>query len=137
MSTGEYESILFSVLDDDERELAKQVSKDKVKLLEEELALITIRERRMLQRIKDLAAVESGMTVVTAEIISSGEDYTEKAKKEGTLGQIQAIEDALTRVQAQKARLIELKHKFESASGSSSSDPDFDGSLWDGADGDA
>lgn len=114
VTTGEHESILFDVLGDDERELLQRIALDNMRLLEEQIMLVTIRERRMLQRIKDLAAVESGMTTVSAEMISSGDDYTEKAKKEGTLGQIQSIEDALTRVQKHKARLIELKHKIES-----------------------
>lgn len=37
---------------------------------------------------------------------------TELKKYEGILGQIQSIEDALTRVQARKQKAIETLHKF-------------------------
>lgn len=37
---------------------------------------------------------------------------TELRKYEGILGQIQAIEDALTRVQARQQKAIEMLHKF-------------------------
>lgn len=123
VTTGEFESILWDTLEDDERELVGRIDLDKLRLLEEEIRLVTIRERRMLQRIKQLADVEEGMTVVSAEQIHSEDSFTQKAKKEGTLGQIQAIEEALTRVQAHKARLIEIKHKIESGEGGSGDDP--------------
>ena len=51
---------------------------------------------------------DEGMTLVSIE---TGEQGTKK-KYKGKLGQIQAIEEALTRVQAQKQRAIESLHKF-------------------------
>lgn len=120
VSTGEYESILWDVLEADERELAAKVQMDKVKLLEEEIALITIRERRMLKRIADLGGAK--MTLVEESTESSKDGRVTRRRRQGTLGQIQAIEDALTRVQSHKARLIELKHKFESGGDSNGSD---------------
>ena len=43
--------------------------------------------------------------------IEKGE-HTELREYEGVLGQIQAVEDALTRVQARQQKAIELLHKF-------------------------
>lgn len=71
----------------------------------------------MLKRIEaikeSVERLESGdpaeeMTLVSVEI----SEKDEKKKYEGKLGQIQAIEEALTRVQARKQRAIESLHKF-------------------------
>lgn len=92
VKTGEYETILLDALDDDERVLFHAVDTDVLKQIDEELRLITIRERRMLQRLNGLR--------------SSGDQF-------GMFELIQAIDDALTRVQDKKARLLELKHKVK------------------------
>jgi len=115
LKTGERETIWLDQLADEEKALYTYVTTDKLKALDEEIRLITIRERRMLQRIGNLR--KHDMTVietVSAQGTEKGQEtdlLTEK--RQATLGQIQAIEDALTRVQAQKARLIEAKHKIE------------------------
>lgn len=123
LKTGEYETIFFDVLDDDERELFLSLDTSKLAQIDHEIRLITIRERRMLQRIEKLRreADELGMTVVE---ISHEKGEGPKgpvdlvtAKRAGVLGQIQAIEEALTRVQDKKARLLELKHKIEAGDG--------------------
>nr|PZN74265.1 MAG: hypothetical protein DIU55_00805 [Bacillota bacterium] len=111
------------MLDDDERELFLSLDTSKLAQIDHEIRLITIRERRMLQRIEKLRreADELGMTVVE---ISHEKGEGPKgpvdlvtAKRAGVLGQIQAIEKALTRVQDKKARLLELKHKIEAGDG--------------------
>lgn len=113
LTTGERETIWTDVLDDGEQAILDR-KLDKVKLLEEEIGLLTIRERRMLGRIKALNDTESGMTVVeeVAEFSADG-PAKQKAKRIGTLGQIQRIEEALTRVQTAKAKAIALKHQLE------------------------
>lgn len=111
VKTGEHETIWMDTLDEQERVLFHAVDTDVLKQIDEELRLITIRERRMLQRIERLRA--AGDFTVVKQIVG-----TEKGKRtnlqefEGTLGQIQAIEEALTRVQDKKAKLIELKHRI-------------------------
>src|SRR5690606_24636193 len=50
LKTGEYETIWLDTLDTEERELYNLINTDVLKQIEEELRLITIRERRMLQR---------------------------------------------------------------------------------------
>lgn len=50
--TGEHESILLSELDDEERKLYDQVQTDPLTRIDEEIRILTIRERRMLARLK-------------------------------------------------------------------------------------
>jgi uncharacterized protein YjcR len=84
LKTGEYETIFADVLETDELQLFNSVETEYLRQLDEEIRLTTIRERRMLKRITN----------------ATGEDKA-------------AIEDALTRVQAHKARLIKLKLTHE------------------------
>lgn len=118
VTTGEFEALLFDCLDEEERCLIASIPEDKHTLLLQEIQLLSVRERRMLKRIESIkrsagymegeGGTEGGMTLVSVE---TGEQGTKK-KYEGKLGQIQAIEEALTRVQARKQRAIEALHKF-------------------------
>lgn len=115
VTTGEFESIFFDTLEDDELELIQTIKLEKRKLLEQEIQLLTVRERRMLKRISELR--QSNFTVVEIKtdkgIGPMGPVDKTDEKQEGTLGQIQRIEDALTRVQDKKAKLISELHKWE------------------------
>ena len=102
------------------------VQPDKEQLLLQEIRLLTVREHRMLKRIEVLRHLEEREPVAESdeESIPSGMSVTEYSsgiekgkptelrKYEGILGQIQAIEDALTRVQARQQKAIETLHKF-------------------------
>lgn len=122
VTTGEFETLLFDCLDPEELQLARSVPEDKVELLLQEIRLLTIRERRMLKRIDLLrrlvddtgAAIygDSGMTVVSHKRGLEKDKDTDLYEYKGKLGQIQSVEDALTRVQARKQRAIEALHKF-------------------------
>lgn len=127
VKTGEFEALFFDCLDPEEQQLIKKVQPNKEQLLLQEIQLLTVRERRMLKRIETLKNVEqpvSGENTETEEQIPAGMSVTgyrsgiEKGKPtvlkeyEGILGQIQSIEDALTRVQARRQRAIEALHKF-------------------------
>lgn len=127
VKTGEFETLFFDALEPEEMHLIGMVQLDKEKLLLEEIQLLTVRERRMLKRIEGLKSVDDmpvvpegeetdgsppGMTITK---YSSGYDkgkLTDLKEYEGILGQIQAIEDSLTRVQARRQRAIEALHKF-------------------------
>jgi len=123
VKTGEFERIFFDVLDDEERRIALGLDTSKLAQLDYEIRIITIRERRMMQRIEKLRreADELGMTIVEVSHEKGegpkGPVDLVTAKRAGVLGQIQAIEEALTRVQDKKARLLELKHKIEAGDG--------------------
>ena len=117
VTTGEFETLLFDCLDEDEKRLIANTPENKQRLLLQEIGLLSVRERRMLKRIEavkqsigymDDRTSDDGTTLVSIE---DGEQGVKK-KYGGKLGQIQAIEEALTRVQARKQRAIESLHKF-------------------------
>ena len=129
VKTGEFETLFFDCLEPDEQKLIQTVQPDKEQLLLQEIQLLTVRERRMLKRIESLKLLEQASNLEEVQ-----EDELEKAppgmsvtkyksgmekgkptllrEYEGILGQIQSIEDALTRVQARRQRAIEALHKF-------------------------
>ncbi len=110
VTTGEFEALLFDYLDPEEKKLVAAVPNDKEKLLLQEIQLLTIRERRMLKRIEDLR--QADFTTVRKKKGIEKDKQTDLNEDHATLGQIQSVEDALTRVQARKQRAIEALHKF-------------------------
>lgn len=125
--THEYESIIFEILPEEDRKALSRVETDKLAQLCKEIVLTEYREREMLKRIERLKQASHTMTQYkeevkgTAKPASEGEEEEAAAspavvterKYEGTLGQIQRVEEALTRVQAHKANLIRLYIKTE------------------------
>ena len=87
VTTGEFETLFFDCLDEDEKELVSVVPEDKKQLLLQEIKLLTVRERRMLKRMNSLP---------DAFLIVNGHN----------------IEDALTRVQARKQAAIDSLHRY-------------------------
>lgn len=122
VKTGEFETLFFNTLNPEELQLAETIGLDKEQLLLQEIQLLTVREYRMLHRIEALKNAETqqnedeksppGMTVVKYTDGLEKGDCTELKEYAGILGQIQQIEDALTRVQAKKQKAIEAIHKF-------------------------
>ena len=112
---GAYETIWLDQLDDDERILVDQVNQDKNKALEDEIKLLTIRERRMLARIANLAGEEFSVVKKKHEKGKGPQGLIDKesTEEQATLGQIQTIEQELTKVQGKKLKAIELRHKLE------------------------
>ncbi len=117
LKTGEYETILVETLDQDERELFDRVSTDKKNLLEEELQLITFREHRILDLISRYREQLGELLLVSEENTDGtgpeGPVNITKQKREAVEISIIRCEEALTRVQAQKRRLIDLAHKMQ------------------------
>ena len=121
VTTGEFETLFFDCLNDEEKRLVDLMPNDKHTLLFQEIQLLTVRERRMLKRIEDIkesvAYLENGepaegMTLVSRKSGIEKDKGTDLKEYQGKLGQIQSIEEALTRVQARKQRAIESLHKF-------------------------
>lgn len=111
--TGEYENIYKDVLEDDELELYENYEiNDAEQLLIEEYKILTIREKRMLQRIKDIKSRGKDMTInyIRNEKGKSTKTITDA---EPTINLIQRLEDALTRVQEAKRRCVDSLHKIE------------------------
>lgn len=122
VTTGEFETLLFDCLEPEELQLAAAVPPDKEQLLLQEIRLLTVREHRMLKRIDllrtsmdDSGAVsgdETGMTAVGHKKGLEKDKETDLTEYRGKLGQIQNIEDALTRVQARKQAAIDSLHRY-------------------------
>lgn len=110
VTTGEFETLLFDCLDPEEKQLAAAVPNDKEQLLFQEIQLLTVRERRMLKRIENLR--QADFTTVKKKKGTEKDKWTDLDEKHATLGQIQNIEDALTRVQARKQAAIDSLHRF-------------------------
>lgn len=135
--TGEFETIWFDCLSDEEQAKCAQINTDHRAQLEDEIRLITIRERRMLERIKVLMdglsekqkkvvqerqVIKEPVTVhddekgqtktvligIPTMVITSIEE-TEYRKIEDIL----RLEEALTRIQDKKAKLLALRHEFD------------------------
>ena len=122
--TGEFETLFFNTLNKEEQRLTSMIGLDKEQLLLQEIQLLTVREYRMLHRIEALKNTEEpgqqdkktkpppGMTVVKYTAGIEKGKHTDLKEYAGILGQIQQIEDALTRVQAKKQKAIEPIPKF-------------------------
>jgi len=119
LKTGAYEAIWLDTLPEEEQKLYYEVVTDKVAQLDQEIRLLDIRERRMLQRIEELKQQDFTVVEILSENGAGVQGPVDKIteKRVATLSQIQAIEEALTKVQARKERLLDLKHKFEQSQG--------------------
>lgn len=119
VTTGEFETLFFDCLEEEEKELIDQIQLDKNQLLLQEIQLLTVRERRMLKRIEGLKMAEEqqngkgqGMTAVKYKAGVEKDKDTDLFEYAGILGQIQNIENALTRVQASKQKAIDSLHRY-------------------------
>lgn len=113
VTTGEYENIFSSVLDDDEQLIMDNKQKGTKETLIEELKLLTIREKRMLARIKELKDKQRDLTIIKMQ---KNDDAT-STEAQNTLFLINKIEDGLTRVQESKRRMLDLLYKIECDNG--------------------
>ncbi len=119
VTTGAYESIVFDRLTSAERELYGRIDPSPRAQAEQEIRLLTIRERRMLARIQYLLASceEVGTVETTTEAGRRvrGEVDVLTVRSEATLERVQRVEEALTRAQQCKARIIEILRRIEAA----------------------
>ncbi len=136
IKTGEFESIWFDTLDEDEQELLDEIDTDPVRQADECITLLTIRERRMLQRIKrltdgltenqkrvlqqlksikEIIEVHDEKSGKTSKVPVTRNEMVEAEIEETTyrvIDDILKLEDALTRVQDKKLKAIELKNRL-------------------------
>nr|DAZ44225.1 MAG TPA: Small Terminase [Caudoviricetes sp.] len=112
VTTGEYENIYKDVLDEDELDLYENYQVDDVEqLLMEEYKILTIREKRMLKRIKKLNE-QKDMTIDFIRKKNSKSETETITEAEPTINLIQRIEEGLTRVQEAKRKCIESLNKI-------------------------
>lgn len=116
VKTGEFETIWLDALDEKEQELFQEIKTDVIEQLNNEIRLTDIRIRRMMMRISLLKDID--FTIVEKQkrkgCVPEGSIDVDEEKQWATLGQIQDIEEALTRVQNRKEKLLKLKHQIES-----------------------
>ena len=109
VTTGEYERIFAEVLTDEEKALFKNYKMSDMDnlLMEEYIAeykLLTIRELRMMRRIKKLERADKDMTIGHIRKKNSDGATETVTEAEATVDKIQRIEDGLTRVTEAKRK---------------------------------
>lgn len=133
LRTGEHEAIWFDSLEADELQLLSDMATDPLWMVEESIVLFTIRERRMMQRIKratdglsdkqrrvlqELMTVKDAIprpdgsgkaTVISREaLVTTSVEETSFRRIEDVI----RLEEALTRIQEKKLKAIELKSRL-------------------------
>lgn len=109
VTTGEYEKLYTDVLTEEEKELFKNYKINNMDnlLMEEYMAeykLLTIRELRMMRRIKKLEKADKDMTIGHIRKKNSDGATETVTEAEATVDKIQRIEDGLTRVTETKRK---------------------------------
>lgn len=115
LKTGENETIYYELLDEKEREIYNRVQQETTAAINEEIAILTIREIRIMRRLANIQKTET-KTKITNEYKydKKGERYKYKTyeETESNINELVAMENALTRVQEKKARLIESRERI-------------------------
>jgi len=117
VKTGEYETLWYDTLDDNEKQKLEEMTTSILEQLDHEIKLTNIRIGRMMGRIENLKEKEEIVTKTTEQTFIDSEGYAAGGnvteEKENTLNQINNIEEALTRVQRRKEKLLRLKYDIE------------------------
>ena len=122
LTTGEYARLLFTDLSEEERALMASVPECTLDLMRHDLALLCVREKRMLARIQALSANAKGDMMYNE--IRKHQSRRTKHKNVETeestdtsitpvIDRIGDIEEALTRVRREKQRLINAISAYE------------------------
>ena len=137
VTTGEYESLMWDFLDEDERELFEAVETDPLYQIDVTIRELSLRQRRMMKRIKTLNdgltdrerkviqelmdqkdihvierdGVEVRVPVKTSALVVTQVEETEQRK----IDDILSLEEALTRVTDKLLKAIKQKHEMEKA----------------------
>lgn len=136
VTTGEYETIWFDALDEDELQLIERIDTDPLVQANDSLMKLELRERRMLLRIKRLnEGLNEKQRRVLQELKSVKEAVEVRDEKTGVMKSVPVtrnalvvtqieeteyraiddiikLEEAMTRVQNQKIKAIELKSRI-------------------------
>lgn len=117
VKTGEYETLWYDTLDDNEKQKLEEMTTSILEQLDHEIKLTNIRIGRMMGRIenlkdkKEIVSRTTEQTFINGDGEEAGGNITEE--KENTLDKINNIEEALTRVQRRKEKLLRLKYDIE------------------------
>ncbi|WP_337982354.1 phage terminase small subunit [Lysinibacillus sp. C5.1] len=132
VTTGEYESLMWDYLDEEERELYGTIETDPLFQIDRNVRELTIRQRRMMKRIKtieegltekqrrvlqQLRKVKEAATGADGQTVTIAKERMVTVEVEETIfrkmDDILNLEEALTRVTSQLVRAIKQKHDIE------------------------
>ncbi|AVK96713.1 terminase [Lysinibacillus sphaericus] len=132
VTTGEYESLMWDYLDEEERELYGTIETDPLLQIDRNVRELTIRQRRMMKRIKtieegltekqrrvlqQLRKVKEAATGADGQTVTIAKERMVTVEVEETIfrkmDDILNLEEALTRVTNQLVRAIKQKHDIE------------------------
>ena len=145
MKHGGYSAVYWDTLTEEEKGLLEDTEYDEEQLLLEEIALLSIRERRIMARIRKIESLESGMAVrsimrseekrtfdseedrleyerrqrekVDSGDILPGRAYHLSTATEATYDVVRQLEEALSRCQSQKQKCIQTLADLRKARG--------------------
>lgn len=120
---GLYETIYWDTITEEELQMVQNMHYEEERLLEEQIALLTIRERRLMKSIEEKKNAKGGLaleSVVSRSLEIKGNIIKGEQQKQtetttrtiSTFEVIQKLEAELTRVQARKTRCIEALNKI-------------------------
>ena len=139
VTTGEYETIMWDYLDDDEKELFESIETDPLYQIDITIRELSIRQRRMMKRIKQL---ENGLNESERRVLQQLKDSKDihVIEKDGAqhkvpvrtsalvvteieethyrkIDDIMNIEEALTRITNQLVKAVKQKYDIEKSYG--------------------
>lgn len=118
LTTGEYETIFFDVLSEEEKSIYKKLEIDnKRTCIEQEYKMLCIREYRILKRIKQIQDKEKDMNIeriVKRQYSSNSSNETETVTEAiNVITPLQKLEDSLTRIEDAKRKCLDSLHRME------------------------
>lgn len=137
VTTGEYESLMWEFLDEDERELFEAVETDALYQIDVTIRELSLRQRRMMKRLKelndgltdrertvvqelmdqkDIHVIEKDGVEVRVPVKTSALVVTKVEEKQfRKLDDVISLEEALTRITDKLLKAIKQKHEMEKA----------------------
>ncbi len=120
---GIYESIYWDTVTEEELQMVQNMHYEEERLLQDQIALMTIRERRLMISIEEKKNTKGGLaldSVISRSLEIKGNIIKGEKQKQtetttrtiSTFEVIQKLEAELTRVQARKTRCIEALNKI-------------------------
>lgn len=114
---GTYETIMFDTLSDTEKTLINSINDNRIKLLQDELSILTVREYRMMKRIQQLQDKASMISSLQNKQVKDGSGtlMTEEVSTNSlsTFEALNKLEEALNKIQEKKIKAIESICKLE------------------------
>lgn len=111
MTHGAYLKTMFSNLTQEELDMVDKVEKDPLAELEYQIAIATVREKRMLDRLNKLKDDEFTVTQIEDTVTQNGTRQSSEKKtiRENNLVLISKLEEHITKVQNAKTKMIAQK----------------------------